>query len=119
MHQGNRDIWRLLVTAARQWRTWVLTEAVRTSSGHPVPVVASRFCGLDMGALALMAPAFGLDANQSFFEKLRVFEAECLRIWAAEASGACTEKKKQECAARHGKFLEWACSKCPDKPKDA
>lgn len=80
-----------------------------------MPVVISQYYGLDFSALSSMAPAFGLLLSQNFFEKLRLFERECLRIWEGEQPGKCSKAKKAECAYKFGKHLEWTCKRCDKK----
>jgi hypothetical protein len=105
IHRGNAALWQLLIAASRQWRLY---------NAGVQGVVLSQIYGLDMATISAMAPAYGLKQNQIFFEKLHIFEAACLNIWNPQG---CTEKKKKDCEAQHGEFLEWSCSVCPDNPK--
>ncbi len=97
----------------RQWRLQSTT--VWTEARHPIPIQVDKPYGLDMTALAGMAGAFGIEQDQIFFEKLRAFELACLRIWAGEQS--CSAQKKANCRFKFGKYLDWACGKCPDNPE--
>ncbi len=99
-------------------RTETMPAKARTPEGKEIEisVVRSIPLGLDMPAVLGMAGLYGLRKNQALVEKLTAFERECLRIWDGEQG--CTEKKKAGCKKRHGKYLEWACRNCPDRPKD-
>ena len=101
---GNARLWLLLQASARQWRFHAVgSHGVTISQAH----------GLDMTALSAMAPGYGLTLNQALFDKLRLFERECLDIWEGKAS--CDERKKAYCAARFGAFFEETCKTCKDR----
>ncbi len=88
----------------------VVTESVQDARGLEHPLITSRPLGLDMAAITAMAPAYGIDPNQSLFDKLHAFETACLAI----GTGAgCTPKQKKNCEIEHGKHLKWTCANCP------
>ncbi len=90
----------------------VVTVPVETSSGSTVPVVHHETCGIDMAAVAAMAPGFGIAPDQIFFEKVRIFEAECIAAWQ---NTGCNRKKKERCKYKFGPHLKWACENCEEK----
>lgn len=61
-----------------------------------------------------MAKALDIESDQTFFEKVRAFEHEVLRIWQEKASkeGHCDDKQKEKCKIEFGEFFEWACGNC-------
>lgn len=70
--------------------------------------------GLDYGVVIEMAKALDIERDQTFFEKVRAFEIEVLRIWKekSDEEGHCDEKQKEKCKIEFGEFFEWACKNC-------
>ncbi|TAN40797.1 MAG: hypothetical protein EPN22_17010 [Nitrospirae bacterium] len=102
MLPGNEEICNLLSLAANQWR-----------------VGFGGAYGLDLNTIIAMADCLGIEKNQSFFEKIRIWEREVLKIWEEQRKTGdnerCNEKKKSQCKLEFGEFFEWACSKCKKK----
>ena len=96
---GNEEIWYLLVLAQTQWRA--------TDGGY---------YGLDFNVLIQMARGLGIQTGQIFFEKLRVYEREALKIFRQKKEDICDEKQKESCKLEFGEFFEWACGKCEKNP---
>lgn len=73
--------------------------------------------GLDYGVIIQTAAALGIETGQIFFEKIRVYENEALKIirGGAKAKQHCDEKQKEKCRIEFGEFFEWACLKCSMK----
>ena len=117
MLPGNANLWRLLIAAERQWRMKTVTEAVKDSRGYDHPMVTSRPVGLDMAALTAMAPAYGLEPDQSLFDKLHAFETACLGIWLGSG---CTERQKKKCTFEFGEeHMAWTCANCEKNPESS
>lgn len=72
--------------------------------------------GLDYGVVIEMAKALDIESDQTFFEKIRAFESEVLRIW--KDKGHCDEKQKERCKIEFGDFFEWACKNCERKKEE-
>lgn len=72
---------------------------------------------LDYGVIIEMAKALKVEINQIFFEKVKAFENEVLRIWKGKKKkdGPCDEEQKAKCQFEFGEFFEWACKNCEVK----
>lgn len=95
---GNRDVWEIIRIASNQWRAGL-----------------GGVYGLDFSAIILIAQALDVETDYNFFEKIRILEAEILRIIAPDpsaGSGACNKEQKEKCKVEFGEYLEWACKNC-------
>ena len=71
--------------------------------------------GLDIGILRGLAKDIGIPRPAKFYEKLKIFEDEALKIFNKKDSKLCTHEKKEKCKIEFGDFLDWACSQCETK----
>jgi len=77
--EGNGEIWEILTLASTQWR-----------------VGMGGAYGLDYGVVMEMAKALGIRRDQTFFEKVRVVEAEVLRIWDEQRKKKTAHESDEE-----------------------
>lgn len=99
---GNQPLWYLISLIPNQWE-----------------VGYNGAYALKMLVYLEMADRLGISTGPSFFEKLRRYEMEALRIIAGKKgkSGGCDEKQKEKCRFEFGEFFEWACKNCEDAIK--
>lgn len=96
---GNRALWYLITLIPNQWE-------VGNNGAY----------ALKMLVYIEMADRLSIPTGPSFFEKLRVYELEALKIISGKAgkSGGCNEKKKEACRIQHGDWMDWACKHCEE-----
>lgn len=96
---GNQPLWYLITLIPNQWE-----------------VGFNGAYALKMLVYLEMADRLGIPTGTSFFEKLRVYEREALKIIAGEKdkSGGCDEKQKEKCRVQHGEWMDWACKNCEE-----
>lgn len=64
-----------------------------------------------------MAQSFGVETDQTFFEKIKIFEAEVLKIinnGKGDTAGrpVCNDQQKEMCEYEYGEYFDWACKNC-------
>ncbi len=76
--------------------------------------------GLDVALLLDIARKdFEMSPGFDFYERLKTFEREAVRLFGEKAEGkGCDAKKKARCKAQHGKWLKWACENCEHNQKE-
>ena len=77
--------------------------------------IPDAYLGLDFNAVFKVAEAFGITPGPSFISKLRIFEREALKLFAAagqEKQARCNDAERQKCVKKYGKHLAWTCQNC-------
>lgn len=94
---GNQPLWYLITLIPNQWE-----------------VGFNGAYALKMLVYLEMADRLEIPTGPSFFEKLKMYELEALKMLNERKvrTGVCDENEKRKCRIQHGDWLEWACKNC-------